>query len=676
MTLPGLEQEHRARSDDDPRLLYYLGRQLNRQGRFAEADPILRRAVGLDPDTPRLRDEWARALLGSGLVTAAFGQLQQYAGTHPNLADAHLLLGKFYVNQKSMRRAEEELERAVALNPGLADGWRYLTIAREGLGDAQRARDAAERAVALRQDSVGDRLRLASLLERVGTPDETRRAYEEALRIGPQRASAHREYALWRLKAGAGPQDWQQAVTEARCAVSLDAGDANAQLALGRALARTGQDAAAIAPLRRAAELAPVNPAPALALAQVLWKRGLRNAAQVWEQSYQSRIEQVDAERALTDAIQRNPDAREPHLRLARLLAVRGDVAGCVRHQAAALHRALDSPPVMAAAANDLTEAGHAALALPLARRAVAIGRHSPGAYEALGNALLGTGNPREAAACYDRVTVWWPDRYAAYRERLDRYFRQQAADRRSPAAQAYQESRRRLRSLVGPVRIPREVEQLAQQAATLEPNNPVYLRHLLAVQFRLGRRDAAIQTASDLLSAAPEDAKAHALMAVLLVEQAKTPEDLARVEAHLTAASDEAASAVRHYGRGLLALRRRQGNVAARELREAIRLDPGPDIAYYKLAAAETMAGHPEAAADAMAQFRRRREAMQAEADALRMAAQADDPKAYARAADLLDAHGHHPQAEAVRAEASQRFAAKSAALPEARRKNAPDAR
>src|SRR5262249_14266802 len=138
MTLPGLEQEQRARSDDDPRLLYYLGRQLNRQGRFAEADPILRRAVGLDPDTPRLRDEWARALLGSGLVTAAFGQLQQYAGTHPNLADAHLLLGKFYVNQKSMRRAEEELERAVALNPGLADGWTYLTIAREGLGDAQK----------------------------------------------------------------------------------------------------------------------------------------------------------------------------------------------------------------------------------------------------------------------------------------------------------------------------------------------------------------------------------------------------------------------------------------------------------------------------------------------------------------------------------------------------------
>src|SRR5437588_634036 len=66
LSLPALEHERRTHGENDPRLLYYLGLRLNRQAHFAAADPILRKAVGLDPDSPRLRDEWARALLGSG----------------------------------------------------------------------------------------------------------------------------------------------------------------------------------------------------------------------------------------------------------------------------------------------------------------------------------------------------------------------------------------------------------------------------------------------------------------------------------------------------------------------------------------------------------------------------------------------------------------------------------
>lgn len=106
LDLPALA--HRAETvKSDPRLLYHLGRRFNEAGRFTEADPVLRQAVSLEPGNARLRDEWTRALLGSGLVTAAFGQLQQFVGTHPDMAEAHLLLGKFYVTQNSMKRAQE-----------------------------------------------------------------------------------------------------------------------------------------------------------------------------------------------------------------------------------------------------------------------------------------------------------------------------------------------------------------------------------------------------------------------------------------------------------------------------------------------------------------------------------------------------------------------------------------
>src|SRR5207237_10252895 len=122
MSIPQLQRERGGRLDN-PRLLYHLGRQLNAQLRFAEADPLLRHAVGLDPDSPRLRDEWARALLGSGLTTAAFGELKEYAGTRPNSAPAHLILGKFYIEEQSMPRARDALERAIALDPTLAEAW-------------------------------------------------------------------------------------------------------------------------------------------------------------------------------------------------------------------------------------------------------------------------------------------------------------------------------------------------------------------------------------------------------------------------------------------------------------------------------------------------------------------------------------------------------------------------
>src|SRR5436305_8033491 len=61
-SLPALLRE-RGRHPQDPVVLYYIGRRLDQQGRFSEADGNLRNAVGLDPDSPRYRDEWARALL-------------------------------------------------------------------------------------------------------------------------------------------------------------------------------------------------------------------------------------------------------------------------------------------------------------------------------------------------------------------------------------------------------------------------------------------------------------------------------------------------------------------------------------------------------------------------------------------------------------------------------------
>ncbi|HZP80332.1 MAG TPA: tetratricopeptide repeat protein [Chthonomonadaceae bacterium] len=671
MSLPALEREWRVRGNGDPRLLYYLGLRLNQQGHFAAADPILRQAVGLTPDSPRLRDEWARALLGSGRTTAAFGELRQFAGTHPHSAPAHLLLGKFYVTQNSMNRAIEELNRAVQLDPALFEGWAYLAVAHDALRNYPQAKEAAEKAAALRPRDFGSRLQLALQRVHAGETEGARQAFAQAIALGPGSPVAHREYAQWLLQAGSRPGDRDLALAEARRAVALDARDAGAQMTLGRACVQQGQLEAAVEPFRQAAALAPEYPASALAVAQTLARLGRKQESRAWMQVYAARQRRFAAKARLQAQLELNPKDGQAHRRLARLLAEEGSVEGCVRHQAGALHKPPDSAPALTAAANDLVATGHAQEALPLAKRAIEIAPHSPDALETLGDTLLGVGQPREAAAYYDRARTYRPERFQMYCDRIARFFRQQrerAARQLAPAERAYRASRQLVHAQVGPIRITPEAIRLAQKAVALEPTNPTYLRHLMMLQFDKRHDTEAIAAAEHLLAIAPNDTRAHALLAILLVDRANSLQELDSAEAHLKiAATDPSAEATWRYGTGLLALKRGENALAARELQRALELDPDATVTYYKLALAQSRAGQKEAAAHNLAIFREREAQKRAEADALYLvAAQPEDPARYRRAAALFDAHGRHEQAEAIRAAARKHFsAARSAASP-----------
>jgi hypothetical protein len=119
-------------------------------------------------------------------------------------------------------------------------------------------------------------------------------------------------------------------------------------------------------------------------------------------------------------------------------------------------------------------------------------------------------------------------------------------------------------------------------------------------------KTDEALEAGRRLLAEAPDFAKGHAMMAVLLAEYTSTPGDDKVIEEHLKKAQKVAEAApTRHYAAGLLALRRKQGAVAARELRQAALLDPHvSSVTFYKLAQAEDMAGNRAAARRAMALF------------------------------------------------------------------------
>jgi len=656
LSVAALEKERAGRLDD-PVLLYYLGSRLNREGRYREADPLLRQAVGLDPEDPRCRDAWAQALLGSGLTTAAFGELREFAGIYPASAPAHLLLGKFYVTQRSMVRAREELQRSLELDPGSGEAWAYLSGAESELGNQEAAREAARKAVERRPDNAGDHMVYAALLAQADRGPEARREFIAATRLDPRRSELHREYSRWLLQHGTQPGDGDLAEREARSAVTLAPRDAGSQAALGDALLRNGKDAEAIAPLTKAANLAPEDPASALALAQTYRRLKRDREAETWQNAYLERQAYTAEQHRLWETIRVNPHDASAHTQLAHLLGRHGDVEGAVRHHAMALHCALDAPPALVAAAADLIAGNHADAALPLARRAVGIASANPAAHEALAGALLGTGQTELAVQEFTKAASWMPERIPIYRKRLAQAAAERAAHP-TAAERAYRLARAREREQIGPRTFTAEVETLAQEAVSGEPANPTYLRYLFQVQISRKESREALATGTRLLTLLPDDASAHALMAVLLVERANRPEEFTEVERHLHAAeADPSVAATLHYGRGVLALQRKQAGVAVRELKQALALNPGADLVWYKLSLAQSLAGSASEAGRTMEVYRARQEVKRRQVEALGNITQHPDrPEVYRQAALLFESQGLKEQAQALLQEGRRR--------------------
>ena len=151
--------------------------------------------------------------------------------------------------------------------------------------------------------------------------------------------------------------------------------------------------------------------------------------------------------------------------------------------------------------------------------------------------------------------------------------------------------------------------------------------------------------------------------MAALLVDSANRPEDFAVVERHLQAArSDPAAAATQHYAQGVLALRRRQGAEAVRELKQALALDPTADLPWYKLALAQAVAGDRAGSEQTMAAYQHRHETKRLQAEALGDISQHPDrPEGYLRAARLFESEGLKEQAQALLQEGRRRCGRKA---------------
>jgi tetratricopeptide (TPR) repeat protein len=97
-----------------------LGFDLMHEGRLAEAEPLLARAVSLEPRDVRAALNYGVTIERLGRVDAAIGFYAGALRALPDVAELHYNLGALLARQGRFRDARPELERAVALKPGWA----------------------------------------------------------------------------------------------------------------------------------------------------------------------------------------------------------------------------------------------------------------------------------------------------------------------------------------------------------------------------------------------------------------------------------------------------------------------------------------------------------------------------------------------------------------------------
>ena len=641
----------------DPQTLYWYGRRLNDAERYPLAADVLRTGVELDPDTARLRDEWARTLTAMGQPTPAFAALKQFVGTHPADPDGRFYLGKFYFSQRAMDKAAAELDEAVRLRPGFGEALSYLAGARDALGDKEKARDAARRAVAARPDDRVDQLMLASLEEQANDLSAARSHYERAAALETNGVGAHVALARFLRERGA-PADAPRALDLVRRAALKEPGNAGALALLGRCLEESGDAAGAAKSLAAAVALAPDDRASLLSLRNLAQKRGDASEAARWDARYQA-VQAEALEMGQTyEALRVTPRDAALNVKMARLEARRGEIAGCLRHFGAALRNTTDSAPVLLAGASALAEAGRPDDALPLARRALALAPSSAAANVAMGDAFLKKGWLQQAAGQYE-IAAGWDEKL---RPELKAKLKDAVAKRRrspSEADRLLAEAMRQEGSLIGPAKIHDETVALIEKGLTLAPDSPMLLAYLQHLRTNRGETAAAIAAARKLLALVPEDGSGHAELAALLADGAATPAAFAEIEDHLARAENDPTAANLHaYAAGIYYLKRGDGKRAVGFLRRAVRLNPGAPTTLFKLAQAEKLAGNEAEAQVAMARYQRIQDGRRAEADVLDAVSQhPEKPEAYVRAARLFAEHGQPRQAESILSEARRRF-------------------
>jgi predicted O-linked N-acetylglucosamine transferase (SPINDLY family) len=165
-----------------PVALHMLGLAHAQRGRFADAEPLLKKAVRVASGNPYVLFDYANVLRALNKTDEALAWLAKTIALAPNFAEAHLNRGAILMARHELDGAIAEFDRALAIAPSSA-AFANRASAFQQLDQLDEAHDSFQRAVALAPSDPQYHFLLSGVLAQMGRNDEAIGALERTVAL-------------------------------------------------------------------------------------------------------------------------------------------------------------------------------------------------------------------------------------------------------------------------------------------------------------------------------------------------------------------------------------------------------------------------------------------------------------------------------------------------------------
>jgi Flp pilus assembly protein TadD len=239
-------------SPDDPKQDELLGRVLRETGDTGGAVAALADAVRLAPRDVEARNDYGKLLLDSGRPADAATELRVAEAIEPGNAAVHANLGLALSRTDDWSDAIVEDRASIALDSANADAHNDLGAALEHEGDAADAAQEFEATLALRPDDAQVESNLAVATGELHDAASARRHFEHAIQLQADRFEIRANYGDFLAQAG----DLDDAIAQYTRVVELAPASVEMRYRLAALYARAGRIDDAAATLESARVLA------------------------------------------------------------------------------------------------------------------------------------------------------------------------------------------------------------------------------------------------------------------------------------------------------------------------------------------------------------------------------------------------------------------------------------
>lgn len=476
-------------------------RALRMMGRFEEARSLLRSLQVMAIDPAPLAHEWAALMNALGNDEQTLVHLEHLVELGTATADVYLQIGQIRRKQGNVAGAHEAFSTTIDLDPRCRAAYEQIAALAIDGGDLQTAASAYRRLAELMPDAADVHLQLGTLLRQLDQLGDAAQALRTSIQLEPTPDAL---FQLARVRWAQGEQ--ADALRHYRSALSLDPADALIAAETGWALIESGDTVAALDPLHSATLLLPTS-------ARVVYDLG---------RAYELQARRAEAYEWYERAATLSPTWVEALRATGRVAHSLGYTDVARMYLARAIRCDRRDSDALAAIGQLHLQARNGVRAQRALRRAITCGGTQPTLRRDLAEALLLTGQAREALRWLEQL----PDddaevqalRSAAYEQLGDPQMALIIA--RTAVAQRPRDYRlqRRLGALALQAGAMSEALVALETAITLGATDAPTQLDLSRALLRVGKIEAALRPAELAAERAPHDPAVYEQLGLVLL--------------------------------------------------------------------------------------------------------------------------------------------------------------